>query len=116
MKKLRLVLCVGVAFMACGCDEQRAGRIEATRIPTLHGHYEPEHAYDAAANVRRWTAQSPGLHASFGETDRSYLHSEVPQVRESVSWEGTGWRGERLNAVVLAWSADAQEQVRLTLT
>jgi hypothetical protein len=40
----------------------------------------------------------------------------VPEVRDSESWEGTGWRGERLNALVLVWSRDPLEQVRVTMT
>ena len=39
---------------------------------SLHAHYEPEHAYDTPTDARRWAAQSAGLHASFGETDKSY--------------------------------------------
>ena len=38
----------------------------------------------------------------------------MPAVgRASTGWEGTGWRGERLNAVILVWSRDPLEQVRL---
>ena len=31
----------------------------------------------------------------------------------STAWEGTGWKGERLNAIILVWSRDPLEQVRL---
>lgn len=116
MRGFRLVFCLGLALAAPGCGVHHAGQVDAKRIPTLHAHFEPEHAYDAPADVRLWAAQSPGLHAGFGDTDRSYLRSEVPLVRESESWEGTGWRAERLNALVLVWSPDSLEQVRLTMT
>lgn len=112
----RGTICLGVALTAFGCSVQHAGRIDAKRIPALHAHYEPEHAYDAPTDARRWAAQSPGLHAGFGDTGRSYLRSEVPLERASESWEGTGWRGERLNALVLVWSPDSLEQVRVTMT
>ncbi|HKS59086.1 MAG TPA: glycoside hydrolase domain-containing protein [Steroidobacteraceae bacterium] len=66
--------------------------------------------------MRKWAAQAPGLHAAFGDTGRSYLRSEVPAATESRSWEAAGWRGERLNVLVLVWSPDSLEQVRLTMT
>jgi hypothetical protein len=113
---LRGTICLGVALTAFGCSVQHAGRVDPKRIPTLHAHYEPEHAYDVPADARRWAAQSPGLHAGFGDTGRSYLRSEVPLERASDSWEGTGWRGERLNALVLVWSPNSLEQVRVTMT
>jgi hypothetical protein len=113
---VRGTICLGVALTAVGCSVQHAGRVDAKRIPTRHAHYEPEHAYDAPTDARRWAAQSPGLHAGFGDTGRSYLRSEVPLEHPSESWEGTGWRGERLNALVLVWSPDSLEQVRVTMT
>ena len=75
---VRGTICLGVALTAFGCSVQHAGRVDAKRIPTRHAHYEPEHAYDAPSDARRWAAQSPGLHAGFGDTGRSYLRSEVP--------------------------------------
>ena len=116
MRRFRLALCLSIALTAFGCGVQPAGKVDAKRIPALHAHFEPEHAYDAPADERRWATQSPGLHATFGDTGRSYLRSEVPLLRESESWEGTGWRGERLNALVLVWSPDSLEQVRVTMT
>jgi hypothetical protein len=113
---LRATICLGVALTVFGCSVQHAGRVDAKHIPTRHAHYEPEHVYDTPVDVRRWLAQAPGLHADFGDTGRSYLRSEVPLERESESWQATGWRGERLNALVLVWSPDSQEQVRLTMT
>jgi len=116
MRRFQLAFCLGIALMAFGCGVQHAGKIDAKRIPALHAHLEPEHAYDAPADARSWATQSPGMHAGFGDTGRSYLRSEIPVLRESESWEGTGWRGERLNALVLVWSPDSLEQVRVTMT
>ena len=89
MRRFRLVCCLGLMLAALGCGGvHHAGQVDAQRIPMLHAHFEPEHAYDVPADARRWAAQSPGLHAGFGATGRSYLRSEVPLVRESESWEG----------------------------
>jgi hypothetical protein len=111
-----VLLCLGLALAASGCGIQHAGQIDTRRIPTRSAHYEPEHAYDAPTDTRQWAAQAPGLHAGFGDTGRSYLRSEVPVASESRSWEAAGWRGERLNALVLVWSSDSLEQVRLTMS
>ena len=41
----------------------------------------------------------------------------MPGVTDDArAWDATGWRGERLNAVVLVWSPDALEQVRVEVT
>ena len=54
------------------------------------------------------------MHVSFASTDELYFRSEVPELKnETVSWKGTGWKGERLNAVVLVWSPDTLQQVVL---
>ena len=34
----------------------------------------------------------------------------------ATAWKATGWKGERLNAIVLIWSPDALQQVRLEPT
>jgi hypothetical protein len=82
MRRFRLALCLSIALTAFGCGVQPAGKVDAKRIPALHAHFEPEHAYDAPADERRWATQSPGLHATFGDTGRSYLRSEVPLLRD----------------------------------
>ena len=52
------------------------------------------------------------MHVGVGTTDAIYFRSEVPDVDANAhSWEGTGWRGERLDAVVVVWSRDPIEQV-----
>ena len=48
---------------------------------------------------------------------RMYFRSEVPAVGTgATAWKATGWKGERLNAIVLIWSPDALQQVRLEPT
>jgi hypothetical protein len=36
-------------------------------------------------------------------------------TRDAQSWQGIGWRGERLNAIILVWSPQPLEQVRFAL-
>ena len=92
------------------------GRVDPQRIPALSPHFEPERAYDIPVDVERWTRVTPGLHAVFGTTDAIYFRSEVPAVADDQRhWTATGWRGERLNGVVLVWAADPLEQVRVDI-
>jgi hypothetical protein len=71
---------------------------------------------DTVVNASAWKAQKSGLHISFGSTDKLYFRREVPAVNETNSWKASGWKGERLNAVILLWSTDTVEQVRLQLS
>ena len=115
MVKRFLLLCffchcsLGIAF-----GQTLAGQVDRERTPVLSPHAEPELAFDAPKDPQRWTEQTAGLHAAFGSTDEIYFRSEVPAVASaSTGWEATGWRGERLNAIILVWSRDPLEQVRL---
>ena len=110
-----LGLCQCVAGLASG--QPSAGRIDPRHIPALAPHFEPELLFDSPADPDRWAQESRGLHAAFGSTDRIYFRSEVPLLdAETTAWEETGWRGERLNALILVWSTEPLEQVRLEPT
>lgn len=83
--------------------------------PSPAPHFEPEYSIDAAADTLRWNRLSPGLHVSFGTTDTLYMRKEAPRLaQETAVWEATGWKGERLNTVLLVWSADSLDQLRVT--
>src|SRR4029453_5590485 len=108
-------LALGCAFYLClqgtAFAQALPGQIDPQRTPALSPHFEPEHAYDVSGDSERWASVSPGLHVAFGTTDAIYFRSEVPGVTDDARmWDATAWRGERLNAVVLVWSAEAFEQ------
>jgi hypothetical protein len=112
----RLLLICGILHVLATpvVAQSSPGQIDPSRTPALGAHFEPEHAVDTPSDPERWTKETPGLHAAFGSTDEIYFRSEVPAVATGASaWDATGWRGERLNAIVLIWSPDALEQVRL---
>ncbi|HET6722776.1 MAG TPA: glycoside hydrolase domain-containing protein, partial [Chitinophagaceae bacterium] len=62
-----------------------------------------------------WGQQAPGLNVSFASTDASYFRTEVPAITKTQKWEAQGWKGERLNTMILVWSADTISQVRVLL-
>ena len=41
------------------------------------------------------------LHVSFASTDEAYFRTEVPGINETKTWTATGWKGERLNTMIL---------------
>ena len=89
------------------------GSIDPGRVPARTAHDVGEYAFDTPVDDARWQAVAPGLHAAFGSVDDVYLRTEVPAVIEARSWEATGWRGERLHAPIVIWSADALDDVRI---
>ncbi len=106
-------------FMFCSLHvsaQVEKGEIERTKIPEPRDHYEPEYAYDSTTDAARWANEKPGLHVSFASTDRHYFRSEVPDIAITTGQQITGWRGERVNALILIWSPDTLNQVRLALS
>lgn len=90
------------------------GEVDLFKVQRPSAHYQDEYTSDTTLDVAAWTAQKKGMHVSFASTDESYFRSEVPHIgKEALSWEATGWKGERLNAEILVWSFDTVQQVRV---
>jgi hypothetical protein len=51
------------------------------------------------------------LNVSFGNIDTRYAKSSVPAIEKTTAWTGCGWRGERVSAQVVLWSAIDIEQI-----
>lgn len=66
--------------------------------------------------LEAWGRTGPGLHGAFGTIDRRYARNEVPFQQGATRWSGTAWRGERLSAQLLLWSAEPIRQVRFEVT
>ena len=119
---MKILLFASLIFVsACGLSayaQENRGQVDASLLPSLKMHYQPEYALDAPVDKQAWLDQKSGLHAAFGSTDRAYFRTESPQQEKEKNdlWEATGWRGERLNAEIIVWSPDTLEQVRFTLS
>jgi Glycoside hydrolase 123, catalytic domain/Glycoside hydrolase 123 N-terminal domain len=117
MRRLALACAFNLCFLAIAYGQPSPGQVDSQRIPALSPHFEPEYANDAAVDGERWNRVTPGLHAAFGTTDEIYFRREVPGLTDAArSLQVVGWRGERLNAVVVVWSVDALEQVRVDVS
>lgn len=89
------------------------GRIEPTAVPTPSMHYQSEYTFDKSVDSNRWKTEKPGMHVSFATTDELYFRADVPTLPQTtLSWNTTSWKGERVNVLVLVWSADTLDQVR----
>lgn len=115
MKKIALLSGLNLLLGVWAWAQVFPGQLEYTKVPVPSLHYQQEYTFDTTVDKAAWSAQKGGLHVSVASTDRLFMRSEVPKGKESLSWEETGWRGERLNAQVLVWSPDTLNQVRFVL-
>jgi hypothetical protein len=109
---LILVYILGSLFASA---QTHKGEIDITKVPEPKEHYQDEYTFDFPTEPTRWLNQRPGLQVSFGSTDQIYFRTEVPDLKERMNWQGIGWRGERVNALILIWSPDTLKQVRFKL-
>ncbi|MCX7599150.1 MAG: DUF6067 family protein, partial [Armatimonadetes bacterium] len=75
-----------------------------------------EAAQKLAAREQAWAQQPAGFHGAVGSTDVRYSRGDVPQVTGEKEWSGTAWRGERVNAQFVLWTADGAAQTRLVVS
>ncbi|WP_121357311.1 DUF4091 domain-containing protein [Flavisolibacter nicotianae] len=117
MKKVFLLFCLSTLIADYASSQVYPGQISYSNVPQPAGHFQDEYTFDTTVNPGAWAAQKKGLHVSFASTDESYFRSEVPGLeKESLQWQETGWKGERLNTQLLVWSPDTLNQVRVLLT
>src|SRR5882757_3872493 len=115
MKK-KWIIVLGCILSALFTTAQtQKGEIEITKVPEAKEHYQDEYTFDSPTEPARWLNQKPGLQVSFASTDQMYFRTEVPDVKETSAWEIAGWKGERVNTMILVWSPDTLKQVRFVL-
>jgi hypothetical protein len=114
MKKTFAFIAFNFWLTAALFSQPFAGQVDSSALPQIGpSHYQPEYDLDVSVHPEAWTNEAPGMHVAFGSEDQLYFRTEVPQIKEgSVSWEATGWRGERLNTQIVLWSPDTLQQVR----
>jgi hypothetical protein len=116
MKKVVTTLCFLIFIFSNAFSQVYKGEVDIAKVPIPSGHYQDEYTFDTTLDIAAWATQKKGMHISFASTDESYFRSEVPQLeKETLLYEATGWKGERLNAEVLVWSPDTIQQVRFIL-
>jgi len=116
MKKIILINCLFLITIGLADGQLKRGQVDLSDVPIPASHYQEEYTFDKPTDTILWAGQNSGLNVAFGSTDELYLRCEVPQLEDQgQTWEGSGWRGERLNAQVLVWSPDTCQQVRFKI-
>lgn len=116
MKKSLLIISAANLFFVSAFGQAHKGQIEFAKVPAPVLHFQQEYTFDTTLNAEAWKMQKGGLHVSFASADELYFRSEVPELEsESMTWQGTGWKGERMNIQVLVWSPDTIKQVQFNL-
>lgn len=116
MRKNAIIFLVAVSSSLFVSAQVQKGEIDISKIPDPKQHYQDEYTFDSSTEPARWNNEKPGLHASFASTDHHYFRTEVPDIKNTDSWQATGWKGERLNTYVLVWSPDTLNQIRLNVS
>ncbi|QBR12926.1 DUF4091 domain-containing protein [Sphingobacterium sp. CZ-2] len=72
---------------------------------------------DPTSDVRSdWSAVKSGLHSSFVSIDKRYPKSVAPQISVDKDQTLIGWKGERVSAQVLIWSAQSQKDLKVEVS
>ena len=98
-----LLLSAGLSLLLVSCDSGTARKISSfDELP------DP-----TADTLSDWSGVPRGLHASFVSTDAVFRRSVVPDVAPSTSARLEGWRGERVSAQLLLWTASGADGVEV---
>src|SRR4030095_6803837 len=114
MKKPVIAILLSFIIVNAFTQPDQRGLIDSALIPKPYLHYQKEYDFDKSIDPGKWEIQKK-LHVSFASTDEAYFRTEVPGITETKTWTATGWKGERLNTMILIWSADTINQVRVSL-
>lgn len=63
-----------------------------------------------------WDDLKAPVHLSWGSTDVRYSKTNVPDLKETRLWKGTAWKGERINAQAVLWSAAPLANVSVSVS
>jgi predicted TIM-barrel fold metal-dependent hydrolase len=73
----------------------------------------PEPADPDKPDLSVWKNIKPGIHSGFGSTDISWSKSIPPAGNVTNTINLQGWKGERVNCLLLVWSAGDKEEINL---
>lgn len=103
VRNLTIIFVTG--FLLLSCIDQKADKNCETYAEAI----DPDTAFVDWSMVK-------GLNNSFGSIDNKYIKRKVPNIEYSNSWDGVGWRGERISAQVVLWSDKDVKQVEFEFT
>ncbi len=75
------------------------------------GFDEPENPNPVSDTI--WENVEEGFHAAFGSIDKRYKHHLPPSHEPAETWNGSAWKGERINVQLMLWSANPVENIEV---
>ncbi len=102
---IRLTLCalIGLSILiTVSCDGKRP-RKECATFQEMN---DP-----TSDTLSDWSHVSKGLHASFISIDEKLAKSVAPEISPVLNTTVTGWKGEKVSAQLLLWTAEEIQQV-----
>jgi hypothetical protein len=115
MKNIVAAIVINSLFFPHAFAQIEKAAIELNKLQVPPPHYLPEYTFDSTTDAASWLNEKHVPQVSFASTDRHYFRTEVPDVKETTTWQAAGWKGERLNTLILVWSPDTLEQVRFVV-
>ena len=91
-KAISIILLMQLLFSGVVLAQVYQGQVDSSLMPKLSPHYQDEFTFDKCTKPALWNSQK-GLHVGFGSTDALYFRTEEPEIKEELSWSGTGWKG-----------------------
>jgi hypothetical protein len=82
-----------------------------TQVPKKQRYTYNELPDPSGDTLSDWSSVTRGLHASFVSADVRYPKSVAPNTATEKSQSLTGWKGEKLSAQLLLWTAEKMENV-----
>ena len=99
-KLLLPIVLLGLSLFSCSDQIYQTG-FDEPEDPVIH-------------DLSEWQNITPGLHSSFGNTNKHYSFRSVPVNQETNKQVCTGWKGERINLMFLLWSSEYQENISIS--
>lgn len=93
-----------LAWLLCGAMLLSIPLVQAQRAPLELTNFR-ELPDPTADTLSDWSTITEGLHASFVTIDRRFPKSVAPQIPVSLKQAVSGWKGERVSAQILLWTA-----------
>lgn len=78
--------------------------------------FTPEPADPDKQDLSFWKNVQPGIHSGFGSIDVAYSKSIPPSGNMPESLTLHGWKGERVNGMLLVWSAGSKEKISIKVS
>jgi len=70
-----------------------------------------------ARDIESWKPFSAGSYSAFVSEDESFERSSAPKKSQThQTWNGKGWKGERIHTQALIWTSKSIKDVKLSVT